>query len=275
MRLFAWLTAAVGAVLTLCYLLTGPGGDGDWVNGFLAGPFLLLFLLPDLLSLAGSGTPSGKSGSRTPASTARRSRSARYRRRTGLSVSDQPQLDILLDVDTEEGHSFRAVARRIVDLTELSRLTPGVRLPVRYLPGQTTAGEAARVGRGPGPGRWHGWRRPPTPPRGGAAGHRPRPARPGGGEREITARQLRIAEEGRDAQAVVVAMTPTGEVREGRAVVRLTLRVTRPDGSVFDSTQEKHLPAGLAPGLQPGTVVPVRYLPEAESEVVVLLRPHP
>ncbi|RKN45886.1 hypothetical protein D7294_05475 [Streptomyces hoynatensis] len=92
---------------------------------------------------------------------------------------------------------------------------------------------------------------------------------------EITARQLRIAEEGREAHAVVVAMTPTGEVRGERAVVRLTLRVTRPDGTAFDSTQEKNVPASLAPGLQPGTVVPVRYLPDEESEVVVMLRATP
>ena len=275
MRLFAWLTAAVGAVLTLCYLLTGPGGDGDWVNGFLAGPFLLLFLLPDLLSLAGSGTPSGKSGSRTPASTARRS----GRHGTGgapacRSATSRSSTSCWTWTPRRATPSARWRAG-----SWTSRNCPGSRracgCPCATCPGRPRRarprGWAAGLGRAGGTGG-AGHRRHPEEVR--RVTGRVRLAR-GGREREITARQLRIAEEGRDAQAVVVAMTPTGEVREGRAVVRLTLRVTRPDGSVFDSTQEKHLPAGLAPGLQPGTVVPVRYLPEAESEVVVLLRPHP
>jgi hypothetical protein len=50
--------------------------------------------------------------------------------RTGLTVNDQPQLDIELDVDTPDG---RSTARLLVDLTELSAVRPGVIVPVRYL----------------------------------------------------------------------------------------------------------------------------------------------
>ncbi|HWO66655.1 MAG TPA: hypothetical protein VNO31_42160, partial [Umezawaea sp.] len=87
----------------------------------------------------------------------------------------------------------------------------------------------------------------------------------------ITPKQLHIAQNGTEAQAVVLAMSPTGEVRQGRSVVVLSLRVTRPDQSMFDVTQEKALPPNAIRHVQPGSVVRVMYLPHDESEVAVLL----
>lgn len=56
--------------------------------------------------------------------------------RTGLSINDQHQLDIMLDVDTPDG-KFCGVARQIIDLAELAAVRPGAILPVRYRPGRT------------------------------------------------------------------------------------------------------------------------------------------
>ncbi|MET0133994.1 MAG: hypothetical protein ABW215_10425 [Kibdelosporangium sp.] len=83
--------------------------------------------------------------------------------------------------------------------------------------------------------------------------------------------QLHIAEHGIDAQAVVLAVAPTGEVRNGRSAVTLTLRVSRPDHSMFDVRQPKALPPSAIPRLQPGAAVGVRYLPHDESQVAVVL----
>ncbi|MFD1051647.1 hypothetical protein ACFQ1S_41900, partial [Kibdelosporangium lantanae] len=66
------------------------------------------------------------------------------------------------------------------------------------------------------------------------------------------------------------AMAPTGEVRNGRSVIRLKLRVTRPDHTMFDLDQEKAIPANLVAQVQPGAAVPVKYLPHDESEVTIV-----
>ncbi|TDC79721.1 hypothetical protein [Streptomyces hainanensis] len=257
MRITTWLVAIVGLGLTVPYVLEGLSGDGPagWVNGFLAGPILLLFVVPDLFLLrwlTGGGDRSARGdvpkafrgaplAIGTVVSTAR----------TGLSVNDQPQLDIVLDVDTTEGRSFRAVLRRVVDLTELSTLRAGLQLPVRYRPG----GGDGRVVL--------------------ASDADPREvqrtlSRVRLAKGQITARQLRVGEEGVDTNAVVLAMAPTGEVRHDAAVVDLTLRVTRVDGTMFDITRRKTIPATAVARLQPGMVVRARYLPHDETEVVVL-----
>ncbi|GAB2904556.1 hypothetical protein GCM10022245_45120 [Streptomyces mayteni] len=257
-----WLVTIVGLGLTVPYVLEGLSGDGPsgWLNGFLAGPVLLLFVVPDLFLLrrltgwggrsARGDVPRAFHGAPlaigTVASTAR----------TGLSVNDQPQLDILLDVDTTEGQSFRAVLRRVVDLTELATLRPGLQLPVRYRPG---GGDGRVV-----------LASDADPREVQRTLNRVRLAKG-----QITPRQLRIGEEGVDATAVVLAMAPTGEVRGDAAVVGLTLRVTRADGSMFDITQDKTVPATAVGRLQPGMVVRARYLPPDETEVVVVTPANP
>jgi hypothetical protein len=173
-------------------------------------------------------------------------------RRTGLSINDQPQLEIQLDVDTTDGHRFRGVLRRVVDLTELAMVTPGATLPVRYRPDgkvalATDASQAElqsvmnliQLARG-----------------------------------HIDAQGLRIAEHGVDARAVVIAMRPTGEIRDDRSVLGMTLRVTRQDGSAFEVTTEKAVPPALVPRVQPGSVITVKYLPGDETTVALALRLH-
>jgi hypothetical protein len=49
-------------------------------------------------------------------------------------VNSNPRVVLMFDVDTAEGVSFRGIADEALTITELTRLTPGQTLPVRYRP---------------------------------------------------------------------------------------------------------------------------------------------
>ena len=254
MKVLTWLGLAVGLGLTAAWVAGGLAGDDEsaWLNGWLAGPVILLFVVPSLFSvdkLLGGGLAAltggvpeqfrgAPIGMGTVVGVAR----------TGLTVNDQPQLDIRLEVDTADGRTFPATARQIIDITELSVVQPGAILPVRYLPdGRAVLATDA------------------APHELQAALDRVQLAKG-----FLTPHQLRITEEGVDARAVVLDMVPTGQTPDGRTALRLSLRVTRPDGSTFDVTQDKKLPPVSIPQVQRGMVVRVKYLPHDESDVAVL-----
>lgn len=245
-----------GLAATVVYVATGLAGDDPaaWGNGWMAGPIILLSLLPITATMSRlDGTlrelkgmvPKDFEGAPLAIGT------VVTVSRTGLTVNDQPQLEILFDVDTPDGQAFRAVARNLVDLTELSAVVPGAVLPVRYRPGSTDGRVTIAVDAA------HAEMQ--------AALDRVRLTKG-----LVTPRQLQISEQGVDGRAVVLTLTPTGEIQGDRAVMDIDLRVTRPDGSVFDLSQRKPMDASAVPQVQPGMVVRVKYLPYDESEVVVL-----
>lgn len=254
MKIIAWLITLAGLALTYLYVQTGLTGDGPmpWLNGFLAGPISVVVVAPMLFRVATMLENSG-SGGKVP---------ARYRdapigmgtvvslARTGLEVNDRPQLLIILDVDTQDGRTFRAEAKQLVDLTEMAMVQPGRMLPVRYLPGDSRVVLATDAA----PGELQD------------VLDRIRLAKG-----LVTPRQMQISQQGLESRAVVLSMTPTGEIRDGRAVASLGMRVTRQDGSSFDVVQEKALSPELVAAAQPGAVVRVRYLAHDESEVVILV----
>lgn len=246
----------VGLALTAMYVFTGLTGDNPvpWANGWLAGPIILIAMIPmfsiarladgpirEMRGLAAKGFEGAPLAMGTIVSA----------ERTGLSINDQPQLEILFDVDTMDGQSFRGVAKAIIDITELAMVVPGAVLPVRYRPGSTD-GKIVIAADAP----QHEMQ---------AVIDRVRVAKG-----LVTPRQLQIAEQGVEAKAVVLAMNPTGEIQGERAVVDLKFRVTRADQTTFDLDQRKPVDASAIPQLQPGMVVRVRYLPHDESELVVL-----
>jgi hypothetical protein len=254
MKVFTWLGLTAGLGLTAAWVAGGLAGDDvfAWLNGWLVGPMILLFVVPTLFSLdkllggglAGltGGVPKAFRGAPIGVGT------VVGVARTGLSVNDQPQLDIRLEVDTADGRTFPATARQVVDITELSLVRPGAILPVRYLPDgrAVLATDAPQHELQAALDRVHV-----------AKGH-------------VTPHQLRIAEQGVDARAVVLDMVPTGQTPDGRTALRLSLRVTRPDGSTFDVTQDKKMLPVSIPQVQRGMVVRVRYLPNDESDIAVL-----
>lgn len=244
-----------GLACTVMYVLTGLAGPApdSWANGWMAGPIILMAVLPftatmgrlagPLRELRGM-VPKGFEGAPLAIGTVVQVS------RTGLSVNDQPQLEILFDVDTMDGQSFRAVARSLVDLTELAAVVPGAMLPVRYRPGSTDGRVVIAVDA------------PQAEMQ--AAFDRVRLAKG-----LVTPRQLQIAEQGLEGRAVVLALAPTGEIQGDRAVMDLDLRITRADGTAFDLKQRKPMDASAVPQVQPGMVVKVKYLPHDESEVVI------
>ncbi|MBB5958011.1 hypothetical protein FHS29_004619 [Saccharothrix tamanrassetensis] len=257
MRALAWVFLLAGIAGTTAYVVRGLTSDHDtpWLNGLLSVPLVTVIVVPVMFSIARLTKGVSLSGGvhRTfrgaPLGIGRVTGVAR----TSLSVSDQPLMEIELEVDTPEGHTFRGRTRQVVDITELGAVRIGTTLPVRYLPdGRVTLATDA------------------APHEVQAAFDRVQLAKG-----LITPRQLHIAEHGTDAHAVVLSLVPTGEVRHDRSVVDLTLRVTRPDRTMFDLTRQRALPPSVIPQLQPGAVVRVRYLPHDESEVTVLTRLKP
>jgi len=254
MKVIAWLVTLGGLFVTYLYFQEGLTGTGPmpWLNGFLAGPICALVVAPMLFRVAkllensgfGGKVPAGYQGAPIGMGT------VVSLSRTGLSVNDQPQLLITLDVDTQDGRTFRAEAKQLVDLTEMSAVQPGALLPVRYRPGDNRVVLATDAN-------------PAELQQVLDQIHLAKGL--------ITPRQLQISQQGLETRAVVLSMTPTGEIRGDRAVVSLGMRVTRPDGSTFDVVQEKAFTPELAAQVQPGAVVRVRYLAHDESEVVILV----
>ncbi|WP_033438158.1 hypothetical protein [Saccharothrix sp. NRRL B-16314] len=254
MKVITWFALSAGLALTATWVAGGLAGDDvtDWLNGWLVGPIILMSVVPTLFSLnkvfAGGfaaltgGVPKefrdAPIGMGTVVGVAR----------TGLTVNDQPQLDIRLRVDTADGRTFPGTARQVVDLTDLALVVPDAILPVRYLPD----GRVALATDAPA----HELQ---------AALDRVQVAKG-----FLTPQQLRITEQGVDATAIVLAMTPTGQLPDGRSALRLTMRVTRPDGTTFDVSQDKKLPPMAIARVQPGMVVKVKYLPHDESDVAIL-----
>lgn len=255
------LVIVAAGICAVMFVLTGLSGDGPtaWVNGWMIGGIIALSLLPFTATIGRvvepfrqmrGLVPKGFEGAPIAMGTIVSAN------RTGLSINDQPQLEILFDVETMDGQSFRGVAKAIIDLTELAAVVPGAILPVRYVPGSTD-GRVAIAADAPQEEMQ-------------AVLDRVRVAKG-----LVTPRQLEIAEQGVEARAVVLALTPTGEIRGDRAVMDLRLRITRPDQTQFDLDQQKPIDASAVPQVQPGMVVRVRYLPHDESEVVLITALNP
>ncbi|MFD7104932.1 hypothetical protein [Streptomyces celluloflavus] len=254
MKFIAWIALAVGIVVTVVYVSSGitatVGGEEPifaWLNGWLIGLILLLFVVPALFqvsravggpSRAFRGAPIGR-GTVTGV------------RRTGVSINDKPQLELALTVDTVDGASFPATTRLVVDLTELSTMKPGLTLPVRYLPGLPEKGVTIA--------------RDATPAEAQAALDGIQLARG-----EISRAQYEIGTRGTDAEAVVMSMSPTGEIRNGKSVLHLAIQITRADRSTFTIEQDRPIASALVPQVQPGRILRVRYLPGDETDYVIL-----
>jgi len=261
LKVISWIIFIVCAAGTVKYVLTGLEGPSPdaWANGWMAWPIIGLTLLPITGTMSMFAGPlremrglTAKEFTGAPIAMGTIVSASR----TGLSINDQPQLEILFDVDTMDGQSFRGVAKAIIDITELASVVPGAILPVRYRPGSTD-GKVSIAADAPQAELQ-------------AVFDHVRVAKG-----LVTPRQLQISEQGVSAKAVVLALAPTGELRGDRAVMDIKFRVTRADQSVFDLEQQKPIDASSLPQLQPGMVVNVRYLPHDETELVVLTQLNP
>lgn len=240
-------TMVFGAVVSsLCVYGWRSFAEGNWLNVWILFPVASAALIPVLSFFSGKLSVQELKGAKLGIGT------LVEMRRTGVSVNDQPQMHITLDVDTADGGRFRATAREVVELSQLGLLVPGATLPVRYLPEQTNkiAIDSAA-----------------DPDEVKALLYKVRLA-----QGKITPQQIKVATEGVMAQAVVMGMRPTGDVRQGDAVVELQLKVIRPDGSSFTTQVEKVVGAVGIPFVQPGMVLAAKYLPENERDVSIEIK---
>ncbi|WP_067715783.1 hypothetical protein [Nocardia yamanashiensis] len=246
---------ALGGLAIAYYLWNGLTSDSvfGWVGWQLALPIIALTLIPIVFAFTGEGIMSAFTGLNS--SEFRDGElgigTVRAFAQTGLTVNDQPQIRLDMQVETQDGKTFDSHAKMIIPLTELALLRPGVVLPVRYLPGRTDRVEVDLSGDTDG----------------AQEAMNASMIRKG----FTTEAKLDIGRRGVPAQAVVRALSVPGEIRDGHSRLDLTLVVTRPDGSTFETRTEKFLPPASVAQVQVGRVVQVRYLPENEREVVLAL----
>lgn len=241
-----WGLVLACVALAVLWLHTGFTWDerSPFVNDWLIILVFVLMAMPFVFQNTATPTEREFRGARLGGGTVVEAR------RTGTTVNDQPELDIVMDVETADGETFRGTARHVVDITTLAELVPGAFLAVRYQPGRrdgkvmidpdATTDElqdvthAASFARG-----------------------------------ELDAKGYAIYRDGVRTTALVRELRPTGEIEDGAAVVDLLLTVTRPDGSTYDARVRKGVPPSGIPGIQPGHIIEVRYLPEDEHDVSI------
>lgn len=161
--------------------------------------------------------------------------------RTGFSVNDCPELDLLLDVTAADGAEFRARAKVLAEPVEATQLRPGAVLPVRYLPHPEGCEEMLAV-----------LDFDAVPPEQLALLElRARWARG-----EVSAAEYTAAERGVETVGVLVAVRPAGGRWE------LTVRLRGPRGELEDRVVVKPLDDDERTGYLVGSAWRVRYLPD-------------
>ncbi|MBB5937944.1 hypothetical protein [Streptomyces zagrosensis] len=170
---------------------------------------------------------------------------------TGTTINDQPELRVELSVRGAGGVTFESHAKMVVAITEVALLKPGTVLPVRYVPGRTDRVELDRSG--------------------DAAQAQAVLDQEQVRRGLTTPETLDVAERGTAAQAVVRSLDVSGVVRDGYPQLDITLVVTRPDGTTFETEVQKFLPPHAVQLVQVGRVIRVLYLPGDESRIALAL----
>jgi hypothetical protein len=169
--------------------------------------------------------------------------------RTGMLVNHQPQVDITVQFSIIDGQPLTGSDRRVVPLTELAQIQPGAMVPLRYNPEKPaeimidTQTDQATLQEG-----YNQWR-----VRQGLA----------------TQESMDIAKQGVRAHGVILAMQPTGRIVQGHAEIRFEIKVTRPNGSMFEAECTKVWESQHVPKVQPGCVVDIYYMPYNEQKVTM------
>jgi|GEM_PF-4208460 len=170
---------------------------------------------------------------------------------TGLSINDVQQYEITFDVETVDGATFTGACKQLITPQELAMVGEGTMLPVTYRadrPGVVHLAGEDRVD-----------------------------------EAQLVMQQIRvrkglsdpdamvIAYQGVPASGIVVAATPTGEIRHGHTGLDLSVIVTRPDGTQFTGHKRSYLLPRQLGAIQVGSQVGVHYLAEDESKLSLSL----
>lgn len=169
---------------------------------------------------------------------------------TGVFMNEQPQMALTFDVQPLNGPAFQGIAKTIVPLHELHAIKEGMLLPLRITPGKTKV----KLAEGENADHMNQL----------LLQHQLKTG-------AITPMQAQIAQEGTQAQAVILGFSPTGEIRGNATVATVDVRVSRPDGTSFDMTVEKAFPANQLHLVQTGRIVNVQYLEQIDNDLVFAL----
>lgn len=156
-----------------------------------------------------AGVSTGSSGGRKSARTHLAVGEVVEARRTGMTINDVPQYDVIMDVSPADAPRFVSSMRGLYDAATISQLTPGTILPVRYDPANTDRVDYADLGDPAVSAAMLDWRIKKGLIRPDLVGARTR---------------------GYPHQASVLEMRPTGARREGNVEIGVRLLVTPQDG---------------------------------------------
>lgn len=245
-KVVRWSVVAFFGVGTLAWMIYGMTANQPlpWLNWLMVFPVVAASVVP--ITLVFTSGPSKKDFDRAPVGLG----TVLGVNPTGVTVNGMPQIKIILDVATESGEKIQGAMKKIAGPMDREMLIPGYQMPVRYL--VRPKGAIAVPARPEDDERLYNLRNQAEMARGA-----------------LTPEELRIVQNGYSAQAVVMSMVPTGEVRGGDAVIQMDLRVTRPDTSIYETRVSKAVPQGALYLVQVGSVVKVKYFPGDELNVVV------
>jgi len=171
-------------------------------------------------------------------------------RRTGLTINDQPQLEIVVKFITERNEEITAMAKAIIDLTDLALIQAGAMLPIRY--DKDNPQNIVIEGK-------------VDPAEHQAAFEKQMIA-----QGLLSQESLDIARNGTKTQGVVLSSSPTGNIVNGWGEMSLDVRVTRPNNSgTFDTTVIKAIPPAMLAKVLPGAVLNVYYMSYNEQKIVI------
>ncbi|MCL1919006.1 MAG: DUF3592 domain-containing protein [Peptococcaceae bacterium] len=187
-------------------------------------------------------------------------------KRTGMLINHQPQLEIEIQFTTTDGRQITTSDKRIVELHNLAQVQPGEMVSLRYNPEnpqkimieEVGCNESQQQAQSPEV-RIHTQQVPQdvlgilnTVGLGSLFGAM-------GGSTQGT------------MQASIVSAVPTGRSADGKNEVVVTLRVNRPDGSIFDAQVTKSVLPGMMQHFSPGRVVQVVSLTGDEKNLSILI----
>jgi len=235
--------AIVGTLWWIYYSLTSHA-PLPWLNGWMAIPIASCSIVP--VTWVFTSGPSAKEYGAAPLGVG----TVVDIQDTNVTINNRPQMRVVFTIRAQDGTQLEGDLRKVLSYADESRFAPGAVMPVRYVikPKRTYVRVAENIDDA-------------------VMADMLTKARLADGS--LSPADLRVAQSGTRAQAVVMSMQPTGEVRALSAVLLVGLRVTRPDGSMFDTLVHHAVPASELTHYQVGSVVSIRYFPGDEQNAVI------
>jgi len=173
-------------------------------------------------------------------------------RDTGARVNNDMRVELTVELTTLEGKKVTATTKKLVSVLDVPKIQPGASLPIRYDPADPTQCAVDEES--------HNQYRHVSETEHGldqklvAAG-------------KMTQEMADRKENGVRAEGVILRSAPTGRSVDGSDEYELWIRVTRPDGSTYETTKLGPVPRGRARSVEVGRVVSVFYMPDDEQKI--------